>query len=77
VVRGEADVAFVYATDAAARGKVRIAYEVPEKLHEPIRYPLVLVRREPANPAAKQLYDYLAGDKASATFRRAGFQTLP
>jgi molybdate transport system substrate-binding protein len=77
VLRGEADAGFVYATDAAARGKVRIAYEVPDKLHEPIRYPLVLVRRGPANPAAKRLYDYLAGDKASAAFRRAGFQTMP
>jgi molybdate transport system substrate-binding protein len=77
LLRGEADAAFVYATDAAARGKVRVAYEVPEKLHQPIRYPLVLVRREPPNPAAKRLYDYLAGDNAAAAFRRAGFQTLP
>jgi molybdate transport system substrate-binding protein len=77
VLRGEADAGFVYATDAAARGKVRVAYEVPEQLHQPIRYPLVLVRRELANPAAKRLYDYLAGDKAAAAFRRAGFQALP
>jgi molybdate transport system substrate-binding protein len=77
VLRGEADAGFVYATDAAARGKVRVAYEVPEQLHQPIRYPLVLIRRDQPNPAAKQLYDYLAGDKAAAAFRRAGFQTLP
>jgi molybdate transport system substrate-binding protein len=77
VLRGEADAGFVYATDAAARSKVRIAYEVPEQLHQPIRYPLVLIRRDHPNPAAQQLYDYLAGDKAAAAFRRAGFQTLP
>jgi molybdate transport system substrate-binding protein len=77
VLRGEADAGFVYATDAAAHGKVRIAYEVPEQLHQPIRYPLVLIRRDLPNPAAKHLYDYLASDKASAAFRRAGFQTLP
>jgi molybdate transport system substrate-binding protein len=77
VLRGEADAGFVYATDAAARGKVRVAYEVPEQLHQPIRYPLVLIRRDQPNPAAQQLYDYLAGDKAAAAFRRAGFQTLP
>jgi molybdate transport system substrate-binding protein len=77
VLRGEADAGFVYATDAAARSKVRVAYEVPEQLHQPIRYPLVLIRRDQPNPAAQQLYDYLAGDKAAAAFRRAGFQTLP
>jgi ABC-type molybdate transport system substrate-binding protein len=37
----------------------------------------VLIRRDQPNPAAQQLYDYLAGDKAAAAFRRAGFQTLP
>src|ERR1700722_9121404 len=41
VERGEVDAGFVYATDAKASSKVRVAYEVPEDLHEPIRYPLV------------------------------------
>jgi molybdate transport system substrate-binding protein len=75
VVRGEADAGFVYATDAASNGTVRVAYEVPEQLHRPIRYPLLLLRRD--NPAARRFYDYLGGDKATAVFRRAGFQTLP
>jgi molybdate transport system substrate-binding protein len=77
VMIGEADAGFVYASDAASTDKVRVAYEVPERLHQPIRYPLLLLRRDPPNPAARRFYDYLGGDKAAAAFRRAGFQTLP
>ena len=76
VVRGEADAGFVYATDVAASSKVRLAFTVPEKLHAPIRYPLVVVRRDAKNPAAQRFFDYLSGDKATAQFQRAGFQTL-
>ena len=77
VVVGEADAGFVYATDAASTDKVRVAYKVPEKLHQPIRYPLLLLRRDPVNPAARRFYEYLGGDQATAAFQRAGFQTLP
>jgi molybdate transport system substrate-binding protein len=77
VMIGEADAGFVYASDAASSSKVRVAYEVPENLHRPIRYPLLLLRRDPPNPAARRFYDYLGGDKVAAAFRRAGFQALP
>ncbi len=79
VVMGEADAGFVYATDAASvdKAKVRIAYEVPDNLHQPIRYPLLLIPHDKPNPAARRFYDYLSSDKATAAFKRAGFQTLP
>jgi molybdate transport system substrate-binding protein len=76
VVRGEADAGLVYATDAATTDKVRVAFAVPQDLHPPIRYPLVLVRRSGAHPAARKLYDYLGGEAAAAVFRRAGFTVL-
>jgi molybdate transport system substrate-binding protein len=73
VARGEADAGFVYVTDALANDKVRVAYEVPEDLTGPIRYPLVVVRRERPNANATRLADYLAGDSAGEVFRKAGF----
>ena len=45
VERQEADAGIVYATDAATSKKVRTALQVPEELHAPIRYPLVLLAR--------------------------------
>jgi molybdate transport system substrate-binding protein len=75
VERDEADAGIVYATDAATSNKVRTALEVPEDLHAPIRYPLVLLRRN--SPAARALYDFLGGDTAGARFRKAGFQVSP
>lgn len=77
VVRGEADAGLVYGTDASGVDTVRVAFTVPDQLHEPIRYPLVLLRRDSMRPAARELYDYLQSDAAGAVFRRFGFGFLP
>ncbi len=76
VSTGEVDAGFVYATDAAADSKVRLLLRVPEDLHTPIRYPLVLLRRAGVHPEARRLYDFLASDAAADVFRRAGFTIL-
>ncbi len=76
VARGEAEAGLVYATDAATTDKVRVALEVPEELHAPIRYPLVLVRRADSSPEARAFYDFLDSEKARKHFRKAGFQVL-
>jgi molybdate transport system substrate-binding protein len=81
VARGEAEAGFVYATDAATTTKVKVALTVPEDLHSPIRYPLVLLRSaggpqgDTPRPA-QRLYDYLGGEEAAAIFGRAGFTVL-
>lgn len=74
VQRGEAEAGLVYATDAATTPRVRVAFTAAADLHEPIRYPLVLVRRPTIQPGARRFYEYLGSDKAAAVFRRAGFQ---
>jgi molybdate transport system substrate-binding protein len=76
VARGEAEAGIVYATDAAATSRVRVALEVPEALHGPVRYPLVLLRGAAGKPTARAFYDYLGEEKAAAVFRRAGFQLV-
>jgi molybdate transport system substrate-binding protein len=77
VARGEAEAGIVYVTDAAASSAVRVALEVPEGLHTPIRYPLVLVRAAADKPESRRFYDYLSGERAMAVFRGAGFQPVP
>jgi molybdate transport system substrate-binding protein len=77
ITRGEADAGMVYATDAAGNSKVRIALEVNPELHDPIRYPIVLIRQEPAHPAARRFYDYLSSPHAAEVFKQAGFGVVP
>jgi molybdate transport system substrate-binding protein len=73
VEKGEAEAGIVYTTDAAEAADVRVALEVPAKLHSAIVYPLVLVKRVPERPQARRLYDYLASQAAAEVFRKAGF----
>jgi molybdate transport system substrate-binding protein len=77
VEHGEVDVGFVYATDAKASLKVRVAYEVSANLHEPIRYPLVRLKREHENLSSGRFYEFLSGDAARKRFEDAGFTVLP
>jgi molybdate transport system substrate-binding protein len=54
VERG-ASAGIVYFTDPIGDSKVRVALEIGPDLHRPIEYLLVLIKREPANPAAVKL----------------------
>ena len=76
VARGETEAGIVYATDAATTDKVRVVLQVPEELHSPIRYPLVLVRRAGSAPQARAFYDFLDSEMSRTHFREAGFQVL-
>ncbi len=74
VERGEVDAGIVYATDARASSRVRVAFDVPEDTHPPIRYPLLLLRD--ASSEARAFRDFLRGPEARAVFEAAGFRVL-
>jgi molybdate transport system substrate-binding protein len=76
VEHGEVDAGFVYATDAKASSKVRVVFEVPAKLHEPIRYPLVRLKRAHKKPSTGRFYEFLSGEAARKRFEDAGFTVL-
>jgi molybdate transport system substrate-binding protein len=71
VVRGEADAAIVYATDARSEPRVRVLYEIPERLHAPIRY--VLVPLAGRRKAADAFAQFLVSDEGRAVFAAFGF----
>ena len=73
VARGEVDAGFVYYTDTLGNSNVRVALEVDPASHRPIEYPLVLVKRDEVNPAARRFFEFLQGESASEVFREAGF----
>lgn len=77
VETGAAEAGFVYATDAAISKKVKVVFEVPESLTGPVRYPIVLLKREGGDAAAaKAFYEFLASPKALKVFEKFGFSVL-
>ena len=76
VERGETEAGIVYGTDAQISKQVEAVHTFDPALHEPIRYPLVLLRKGHEHPAGRAFFDYLQSPAAAAIFRKHGF-TLP
>jgi len=76
VETGAAEAGIVYRSDAQGDKKVRIALALDPKLSQPIRYPLVLLKRGADNKAAVAFYEFLRSPPAAAVFRRYGFIVL-
>ena len=75
VERGECEAGVVYATDAAVSRRVRVAAELPDSLHAPIRYPAAVVAGRDS-PAVRRLVRRLRSPGAAEVFRRHGFTVL-
>jgi len=73
VERGEAPWGIVYATDAYASKKVKIAGVFPEGSHTPITYPIALLSAS-ASPDAESFRRFLISRAGKAIFKRYGFQ---
>ena len=73
VARGETEVGFVYATDAAVqKDKVKVLLTVPTET--PITYPLAIVSSGPNPQGAKAFVDFVTSPAAQAVLARYGFQ---
>ena len=73
VEAGNADAGIVYATDALASKKVRVAWSVPAADGPDISYPVAIPRDAPHAAAAKRFLAHLASGPARAVFARYGF----
>ena len=73
VERAEVEAGIVYATDAKVSKEVETAFHFDPKTHEPIVYPLVLLKAAEKNESARKLYTFLSSPEARAVFERHGF----
>jgi molybdate transport system substrate-binding protein len=72
VARGEAPLGIVYATDAIAEPKVRVAGTFPDNVHPPIVYPIAIVATS-RSPNAQRFVDNLGSPAARAIWGGHGF----
>lgn len=70
VETGDADVGFVYNTDALSSDKVKVIESYDESYHDPITYPIGLLTD---NKEASDFYQYLNSSDAKSVFAEYGF----
>jgi len=73
VETGDADAGIVYATDAQASGKVRVVATAPESAHDPIVYPVAVVKGSRNEEASRRFIEFLGSTMAQAIFVKHGF----
>jgi molybdate transport system substrate-binding protein len=73
VETGNADAGIVYATDALISGQVRVVATAPEATHDPIVYPVAVVKGGRSEEAARKFTEYLSSPPVQAIFVRHGF----
>ena len=73
VETGNADAGLVYATDAMTTSKVRVIAFAPESTHEPIVYPVAVVKGSRNEEASRKFVEFLSNPMAQAIFVKHGF----
>lgn len=73
VETGNADLGFVYKTDALTSSKVKIAFDVDASSYSPVNYPIGIVKATKHTEEAKAFYHFLQTDEALDVFKKYGF----
>ncbi|MBB6636975.1 molybdate ABC transporter substrate-binding protein [Cohnella thailandensis] len=73
VETGNADIGFVYKTDALVSDKVEVAFAVDPATYTKIEYPIGIVKATTHSEQAQAFYDYLQTEEAMNIFTQYGF----
>ncbi|WP_433966623.1 molybdate ABC transporter substrate-binding protein [Tunturiibacter gelidiferens] len=73
VQTGNADVGIVYATDALIAPQVRIVATAPENTHQPIVYPIAVLKESRHKTEAIAFEEFLKSSTAKRIFEKHGF----
>jgi molybdate transport system substrate-binding protein len=76
-VAGEnADAGVVYSTDAQSNSNVKVVATAPDDSHDPINYPVAVLKSTKQPIAAQDFLNFLTTDAAKAIFVKYGFTVL-
>jgi molybdate transport system substrate-binding protein len=70
------DCGVVYATDAATAKNVKIVANAPEGSHQPVVYPVAVVKGSQNPDAARDFLNFLSLPEATAVFAKIGFEVV-
>ncbi|HKP73809.1 MAG TPA: molybdate ABC transporter substrate-binding protein [Pyrinomonadaceae bacterium] len=74
VARGEVDAGIVYASDAAvAKDKIKVLESAPAELHDPILYPVAVVKGSQHANAANSFIELVLADEGQSILEKYGF----
>ncbi|WP_283658025.1 molybdate ABC transporter substrate-binding protein [Paenibacillus sp. RC343] len=76
VETGNADVGFVYKTDALTSQKAKIAFEMDPKTYSSVEYPIGIVKASKHTQEAEDFYAYLQSQESLNIMAKYGF-TIP
>lgn len=76
VETGNVDAGFVYKTDAAFSDKVKVALTAEADSHDPIEYPIGVLKGSAHPDEAKAFYEFILSDQARQVFIKYGFTPM-
>jgi len=76
VETGNVDAGFVYKTDAALSDKVKVALTAEPESHDPIEYPIGVLKGSAHPDEAKAFYKFILSDQARQVFIKYGFTPM-
>ncbi|MBS1787884.1 MAG: molybdate ABC transporter substrate-binding protein [Acidobacteria bacterium] len=77
VTRGEVEAGIVYASDVRARdGAVQIVARAPADSHEPIAYPIAVIRASKQPDVARAFLDAVMSDEGQRSLEKYGYESV-
>jgi len=74
VARGDVDAGVVYASDVViAKGKVAVAARAPEGLHDPILYPIAMIKDSRESQSARGFVELVLNPEGQNILKKYGF----
>ncbi len=77
VARGEVDAGMIYSTDAGIKAeRVKIAMEAPERSHEPVVYPIAVIKGSKKEILGKEFISVVVSQEGKQILKQYGFKPL-